>query len=186
VCTLLLRVIPTPTRIELPQQLANDKLISVACGLSHTLLLTESGRVYSWGSSEYGATGLGQCKITRTANDLSASQTSGDLGIQAVLLEEHACAIACGARHSLVVTRNGACDRNALWVFGSSVDYELASPDRRCVPQPTKLLGQSTPTSATDLRIESLAAGSNHTLVHAVAPATSSNTATTFNNTHTN
>jgi alpha-tubulin suppressor-like RCC1 family protein len=35
------------------------RVVAVACGLEHTLALTREGNVWSWGSGEYGATGLG-------------------------------------------------------------------------------------------------------------------------------
>jgi hypothetical protein len=48
-----------PQRITAFDQLADDAITVVACGSRHSLALTRSGRVYSWGRGIYGQLGLG-------------------------------------------------------------------------------------------------------------------------------
>lgn len=49
-------VITLPKRIE---ALRNSKVVQISAGESHTLVLSESGRVFSWGSNAYGQLGFG-------------------------------------------------------------------------------------------------------------------------------
>lgn len=46
-----------PTLVE---SLDHVQLVSVSCGWTHTVALTASGQVYSWGLSEQGALGHGK------------------------------------------------------------------------------------------------------------------------------
>jgi len=39
------------------EALLEKKIIQVACGYNHSLALTDDGRVFTWGSSEYGQQG---------------------------------------------------------------------------------------------------------------------------------
>ncbi len=39
----------------------NEKVIQISCGYEHSIALTESGRVFSWGYNEFGQLGLNQC-----------------------------------------------------------------------------------------------------------------------------
>ena len=53
---------PEEQRAELPQLIVPQlRVAAVACGASHSLLLCEAGRLYSWGWGENGALGHGAC-----------------------------------------------------------------------------------------------------------------------------
>jgi alpha-tubulin suppressor-like RCC1 family protein len=43
----------------LVQKLVGKGSVEVACGNAHSVVLVESGKVYSWGSNESGQTGTG-------------------------------------------------------------------------------------------------------------------------------
>ena len=43
-----------PSEVNIP-----EAVVRVACGSNHTLALTQSGRVYTWGQSSHGQLGLG-------------------------------------------------------------------------------------------------------------------------------
>lgn len=51
----------TVTRATVVSVLAEEKVVDVACGKSHTLFLTEAGDVYACGSDAYGQCGRGRC-----------------------------------------------------------------------------------------------------------------------------
>lgn len=38
--------------------MANEKIVAVACGATHTIAISETGNAYSWGLGELGALGL--------------------------------------------------------------------------------------------------------------------------------
>ena len=42
----------------LVEQLQGCKIVDISCGGSHTLAVTDSGDVYSWGEGRYGALGV--------------------------------------------------------------------------------------------------------------------------------
>lgn len=48
-----------PSAAYVEGALKGQRVIQVACGLSHTLALTDRGTVYSWGGAFRGALGLG-------------------------------------------------------------------------------------------------------------------------------
>ncbi|XP_052272508.1 uncharacterized protein LOC127873013 isoform X1 [Dreissena polymorpha] len=117
------------------------KVLSVACGLNHTLALTQQG-VYSWGSSAYGQVGLGTTHVyTRP------------------MLIEELCgvvcsAIDCGQYHSLALT-----DTAQVYSWGWGVHGQLGHGDteERLVPRCiTALSNQS---------IVQIAGGYCHTIV---------------------
>ncbi len=77
---------------------------------NHTLILTESGKVYAFGSNENGKTGLG----TTTGDTLTPTLISnGDNGF----VNGTAIKISTGASHSLVVTNDGI-----VYSFGQNQD----------------------------------------------------------------
>ena len=103
---------PVPTRLHLP----NDELvIEVACGGWHTLALTDSGKVYSWGSNSAGQ--VSQLLPEKVWTPLNALNEDG-LGRSKIM------AIACGEKSSLVLRSNGqvwAWGKNFLTALGSTI-----------------------------------------------------------------
>ena len=55
--------------------LRNDSVIDVACGDSHVALVTESGKLYTFGANEWGQLGLGHTKALG-----KPSQVKGEAG----------------------------------------------------------------------------------------------------------
>jgi alpha-tubulin suppressor-like RCC1 family protein len=72
----------------------HEKIIQVALGNSHTLILTEAGRVYSWG----------EVHVTKDQQ----SETSENFGPYPVPFDEKVTFIDCGFDFCLVVTISGA------------------------------------------------------------------------------
>ncbi len=69
-----------PTQIEVP--IVAPKIVAVAAGMDHSLLLTRSGKVVAWGRNDHG-----QTDVPSDLRDVVA--------------------VAAGGSHSLAVTRNG-------------------------------------------------------------------------------
>ena len=73
-----------------------EQVKSISCGSFHTLALTQSGRVYSWGgSNEYGQLGVGNIQDTHTPKLVELSE---NLYINKII---------CGESYSLMLSSEG-------------------------------------------------------------------------------
>ena len=109
-CSLLGRAEPSAAdeqeeqRAQLPQHVAPGlRVVAVACGASHSLLVCEAGGLYSWGWGESGALGHGVCDdepVPRRIEGLTARV-------------HHFC---CGGAHSLAV----CADEGRLFAWGDA------------------------------------------------------------------
>jgi len=111
------------------------KIAMVAAGLQHTMCVTDTGAVWAWGENSLGALGIAD---PQTPQHLQRSEVPVRWapglcnGVPARM-------VACGANHSLVLTRTGevwACGRGHLGQTGS-----LHLPD--IVPTPERVAGLS-------------------------------------------
>jgi alpha-tubulin suppressor-like RCC1 family protein len=71
----------------------DEKVIQISCGSSHSMALTESGRVFSWGYNGFGQLGHNNTKNVNKST--------------IILLSNEIQKISCGLTHSLLLSRNG-------------------------------------------------------------------------------
>ncbi len=108
-----------PTFVPLP---SGRRALAVAAGLDHSLLVTECGRVYSWGNRtaplgyDLGADG-GLSEHQLTPRRVRFAAPPGEAA-------PHIVHVAASARHSLCVTRGGA-----LYTWGSNAKGQLGLSD---------------------------------------------------------
>lgn len=84
---------------------AEMEVVDAACGAEHTVAVTSTGRVYSWGWGCYGNLGVG---------DLGHHHVPQLVPLTAIPESDgQVVSVACGWRHSGLVTANGG-----LYTFG--------------------------------------------------------------------
>ncbi|KAF6200669.1 hypothetical protein GE061_005112 [Apolygus lucorum] len=86
-----------PARVQLP---TDSPVVQVACGLHHTVVLTQSGDVYTFGSNSYGQLGVGDVMIR-----------GGPVQVKLPCIATH---VAAGSNHTVILTSNGN-----VYTFGS-------------------------------------------------------------------
>eukprot|EP00448_Togula_jolla_P009877 CAMPEP_0170603602 /NCGR_PEP_ID=MMETSP0224-20130122/18997_1 /TAXON_ID=285029 /ORGANISM="Togula jolla, Strain CCCM 725" /LENGTH=1011 /DNA_ID=CAMNT_0010928489 /DNA_START=44 /DNA_END=3076 /DNA_ORIENTATION=+ len=109
---------PTPALLD---ALADQRIIDIACGEAHSLAVSASGNLYSWGACSCGQLGLGGCEGMPVDSDgypyqpIPTLVTAGFQG-KAVLK------VACGGVHNLAVTEPDQSLANSL---GTLVNNEM-------------------------------------------------------------
>lgn len=131
----------------------------VACGESHSLVLTVAGSIFAFGDGSHGALGLGSTASTSQPTLVDTGQ------IRAIPLR----AIAAGAQHSLALTLSGdvlawGCSRDGRLGLGPDFGDVVASPTRvPNLPEPARLIAAGGQHSAVILQSNAcLLTGDNH------------------------
>ncbi|KAL9694804.1 hypothetical protein quinque_014089 [Culex quinquefasciatus] len=92
------RVVPVPPqRVELPTK---SPIVQISCGLHHTVVLTLSGEVFTFGSNQYGQLGTG---------DLQPIS-----GAHLVKIPHMVSQVAAGSNHTVILTTKGI-----VYTFGN-------------------------------------------------------------------
>jgi alpha-tubulin suppressor-like RCC1 family protein len=101
----------TLTPMDLSMISLGRKVINIACGSIHTIILLDDGTVYGCGDNEYGQLGDGNSGFGNYSDTL----------VQMILYGEKAINIACGSAHTIVLLNNGyvyACGNNQFGQLG--------------------------------------------------------------------
>jgi hypothetical protein len=78
----------------------NESVVMISCGKRHSMALTKSGRVYSWGDNRYGQLGIGSYEHSNKPKYIKMND---------VCIKK----ISCGRNHSLLLTSDGV-----VYTFG--------------------------------------------------------------------
>merc|ERR1719343_568092 len=92
--------LPTPAVLE---ALADQKIVDIACGEAHSLAVSASGNLYSWGACSCGQLGLGSCEGMPVDSDGYPYQPMPTL-VTAGFQGKAVLKVACGGVHNLAVT----------------------------------------------------------------------------------
>ncbi len=100
----------------------NEKIVSIACGAGHSLVLTDVGHVYSWGYNIYGQLGIGNITNQNTP--------------QKILLNNNQIikSICCGYAHSLLLTTDGD-----IYAFGWNSCGQIGNGNNTNQSNPVKI-----------------------------------------------
>jgi hypothetical protein len=98
-----------------------ERIFMISCGSSHSMVLTESGRVYSWGENIFGQLGIGN-----TVN----SNTPKLIDLKAISIKR----ISCGQNHSLLLSNDGV-----IYAFGCNFWGQIGNGNKESQLRPVKL-----------------------------------------------
>ena len=106
-----------PKRVEGLQ----ERVCSVAAGESHSLAVTSTGAVYSWGADNCGQLGDGSNEDKLLPTLVAGLHEAG----------ERVCAVAAGAAHAIATTSGG---RVWGWGYGEDASLGLELDDHQWAP----------------------------------------------------
>lgn len=109
------------TTPKLVKTLGTAQVVQIACGQYHTLALTNSGDLYSFGSNMYGQLGLGYESEKVTKPTLVKS-------LRGIPIAQ----LACGANHSFILSTSGS-----IYGFGKNLFGQLGVGDMQVRIFPT-------------------------------------------------
>lgn len=111
--------------------LANETIIAISAGQYHSLALTDSGKLYTWGWGVHGQLGHGDVEDVRTPKQVEFFK------------ETKIAQIAAGHAHSLVLTTNGivyAFGSNFFGQLGLGTNKKYNSPQQVKIPEKISLI----------------------------------------------
>ncbi|XP_028414722.1 X-linked retinitis pigmentosa GTPase regulator-like [Dendronephthya gigantea] len=116
----------------------DDRVLQLACGDEHSAVITSSGRLYTFGSNDWGQLGHGNSKPYTKPSVVK--KLKGD----------KVKAVACGRSHTLVISESG------VFSFGAGSDSQLGHGDNKGYNIPTEIEALS------DKTINHVSCGAEH------------------------
>lgn len=144
-----------------------DKIISVACGSYHTIMIGESGIVWSMGLNNYGQLGLGDYEdriLPEPIRDLKDDHNSSSSDSTASLIPSSGntfIGATAGEHHTLLLDKNGN-----VWSFGRGDFGQLGikldeERGERAINRPTRIPSLS---HSNGIIIKQITTGGNHNM----------------------
>ena len=145
-------IVPAPTIVPI---LMSEKVVACSCGAGHTIVLTESGRAFSWGVGMSGQLGLGNLEIGLIPRSVDHFKTST------------ISAVACGIAHSIFLLADGTIYSCGLNTFGQlGLGNYKNGPTRLNTGPSGDTIATPTPVHvSTGKKIVHIACGGAHSLI---------------------
>jgi hypothetical protein len=99
----------------------DERIVMISCGYWHSMALTESGRVFSWGCNGFGQLGIG--------NTVDSNKPK-IIDLNAIIIER----ISCGQWHSLLLSNDGF-----IYAFGFNLWGQIGNGYKGSQLRPVKL-----------------------------------------------
>lgn len=117
----------TPRLVE---NLENVFIKQVACGRGHTVALTDTGKVYSWGWGKFGQTGHGHRSTLKTPKQIDHA------------LVKDITTLACGNKHTMLVNKAGqvisfGCNEHGQTGHPQTSNHTGRGQSNDCIIHPT-------------------------------------------------
>jgi alpha-tubulin suppressor-like RCC1 family protein len=84
----------------------DEKVVMISCGLWHSLALTESSRVFSWGKKVFGQSDYDKSTVNTNSPSLltfNNNNNSNNISKNDILIEK----ISCGRERTILLSRDG-------------------------------------------------------------------------------
>uniref|UniRef100_A0A5S6QEM4 RCC1-like domain-containing protein n=1 Tax=Trichuris muris TaxID=70415 RepID=A0A5S6QEM4_TRIMR len=106
--------------------IADDSIVSVACGDGHAAVVTKKGRLLTFGSNGDGQSGIGE-----------ADKNSARPKVLKSLKAKHVVQVACGSQHTIVISKPAQ-----AFAFGRNAEHQLGIEDsvKQAVPMEIRSL----------------------------------------------
>jgi len=106
--------VPTEIQRNINGLLEDVRIISVSCGHDHTVLLSDDGRIWTFGLNDYGQLGLGDRKYRNVPTEIQR-------GLNGLLEDVKIIGVSCGAYHTVLLSEDG----KHIWTFGKNTYGQL-------------------------------------------------------------
>uniref|UniRef100_A0A8C8YIH1 HECT and RLD domain containing E3 ubiquitin protein ligase 5 n=1 Tax=Prolemur simus TaxID=1328070 RepID=A0A8C8YIH1_PROSS len=133
---------PSTSIPQLVEHLAAVPLVQISAGGAHSMALSMSGNIYSWGRNEFGQLGLGHTKNKDSPSLIEA-------------LDQKVEFLTCGGSHTALLTQDGL-----VFTFGAGKYGQLGHSSTRNELRPRLV------TELTGKRVTQIACGRWHTLAY--------------------
>jgi alpha-tubulin suppressor-like RCC1 family protein len=126
---------------ELPEDV---RIVDVSCGENYTVLISDDGRIWTFGDNGYGQLGHGDKKKRKIPTEIQR-------GLNGLHKDVRIIGASCGNDHTVLIS-----DTGDIWTFGNNVDGQLGHEDTKNRNVPSKIKNLS-------LRQQSLTKSANKT-----------------------
>jgi alpha-tubulin suppressor-like RCC1 family protein len=128
--------------------LPSDRIIQIAAGDTHSMVLLDNGEIWSWGDNSFGQLGIGNAIAAMVPTRVLQENGSP---LSNIIF------IAAGSYHSLALSNEGF-----IWAFGKNSDGQLGIGSNVNISKPVKVQHPDNGISLSD--VVYIAAGGSHSL----------------------
>jgi alpha-tubulin suppressor-like RCC1 family protein len=147
--------IPTEIHMNKNEFSEDVRIIDVSCGGCHTVLLSDDGRIWTFGFNCFGQLGHGDNKYRNVPTEIHRGEDGLPEGIKIV-------SVNCGRYHIVLISDDGR-----IWTFGYNTYGQLGHGDILCRDVPTEIPRGENGLHK-DVKIVKVSCGDCHTILLSV------------------